>query len=405
MRRGASRRPARQDETVNDEHHVMAWALPGLLSLGLVLAGCRTGPGPPQIPAEDHPDVVRLERRLAEAEGQVAGARRLLRELGQAEVEVREGMAGAKADASRKRSAARAEAGAPPELPAERQQWEQQLAEKIVRISTEEDRALARAHEALADLAARAHEAREIIRRPGELRNQLRRSRRWIESAGRPATWQLDRQVAAIDLDDLPLYDALATFREEHGTNLYVDWRTLAAAGIRGDRKVSYSARKVRVRDALEEVLRRARGERHRAAFAAEDNVVVVSTPAGLARSAKGARRIESLAIPPRIDERFDSRIEHVSFIDIPLGDALCFFGEVLRTDEEVLTVPWEELQAAGVDKETEISMDLRNPRIGHALRLMLDQAGGGKAFLALAVRDGKLTVRVAPNSRQPGRR
>jgi len=380
----------------------MARALPGLLSLGLVLAGCRTGPDPAQIPAEDHPDVVTLERRLAEAEGQVAGARRLLGELAQAEAEVRERMAAAKAEASRKRSAARAEAGAPPELPAERHQWEQQLAEKIVRISTEEDRALARAYEALADLAAKAHEAREIIRRPREIRDQLRRTRRRIESAGKPATWQLDRQVAAIDLDDLPLYDALATFREEHGTNLYVDWRTLAAAGIGGDRKISYSARKVRVRDALEEVLRRARGETHRAAFAAEDNVVVVSTPAGLARSAKGARRIESLAIPPRIDEHFDSRIECVSFIDIPLVDALCFFGEVLRTDEQVLTVPWEELQAAGVGKETEINMDLRNPRIGHALRLILDQAGGGKAFLDLAVRDGKLTVQVVPNSRLP---
>ncbi len=358
-----------------------------------------------QAPGEDHRDVARLERRLAEAEGQVAGARRLLGELEQAEAEVRERMAAAKADASRKRSAARAEAGVEPEPPAERQQWEQQLAEKLVRISIEEDRALARAHGALVDLAARAHEPREIIRRPGQLRNQLRRSRRWIESAEKPATWQLDRQVATIDIDDLPLYDALATFREEHGTNLYVDWRTLAAAGIGGDRKISYSARNVRVRDALAEVLRRAPGETHRAAFAAEDNVVVVSTPAGLARSAKAARRTESLAIPPKIDERFDSRIECVTFIDIPLVDALCFFGEVLRTDGEVLTVPWEELQAAGVDKETEISMDLRNPRIGHALRLILDQAGGGKAFLDLAVRDGKLTVQAAPNSRQPERR
>ena len=73
------------------------------------MAGCRTGPDPAPIPPEDHPEVVRLEQRLAEAQGQVAGARRLLGELKQAEAEVREGMAAAKAEASRKRSAARAD--------------------------------------------------------------------------------------------------------------------------------------------------------------------------------------------------------------------------------------------------------------------------------------------------------
>jgi len=69
------------------------------------------------------------------------------------------------------------------------------------------------------------------------------------------------------------------------------------------------------------------------------------------------------------------------------------------------LTVSWDQLQAAGVDKETSIDMDLRNPRIGHALRLILDQAGGGKALLDLAVRDGKLAVQVAPHPRRPGGR
>ena len=382
---------------MNDQHHAMARTLLSLLSSGLVLAGCRTGPDPAPIPPEDHPEVVRLEQRLAEAQGQVAGARRLLGELKQAEAEVREGMAAAKAEASRKRSAARAEAGAPPELPAERHEWERRLAEKLLRIGIEEERDVARAHAALADLAVRADEARKIVRRPEELRDRLSRTRRLIESAGKPATWQLDRPVASIDLDDLTLYEALRTFREEHGTNLYVDWRTLAAAGISGDRKVSFSASKIRVRDAMEEILRRASGRTHRAAFAAEDNVVVVSTPAGLARSAEGVGRTESLAIPRGLDERLDSRIDCVLLIEIPLVDALSFFGEVLRTDDEVLTVSWDQLQAAGVDKETSIDMDLRNPRIGHALRLILDQAGGGKALLDLAVRDGKLAVQVAP--------
>jgi hypothetical protein len=346
-----------------------------------------------------------MERRLAEAQGQVAGARRLLRELEQAEAQVRAGIAATEAEANRKRSAARAEAGAPPELPAGRHEWERRLAEELLRIGIEEERDVARAHAALADLAAKADAAREVVRRPGELRDQLRRTRRWIESAGKPATWQLDRPVASIDLDNLTLYEALRTFREEHGTNLYVDWRTLATAGIRGDRKVSFSASGIRVRDAMEGILRRASGGTHRAAFVAEDNVVVVSTPAGLARSAKGAWRIESPAIPPALGKRLDSRMDCISLIEIPLVDALSFFGEILRTDEEVLTVSWDQLQAAGVNKETSIDMDLRNPRIGHALRLILDQAGGGKALLDLAVRDGMLVVQVTPDPRRPGGR
>ena len=375
------------------ERHIASRVLPWGLGLAFVLAGCGAETPAERAAVEDHPEIVDLDERLAEAEVQATEARARLVELEKARTAARERILAIKLADHDKRAVARDQAGASPAAPAERACWQQQLNEALVRISVETESELNRANGALADLASQTDEAKRAILLPEELRREARRVR-WSVVAGMwSAGRQLDRRVEAIRFDKQSLYEALTVFREEHGVNLYVNWAALKAAGIRADRNVSYAGENVRIREALQAVLDQVPGKEHWPALGEQDNVVVVSTPPGLARSAAADQRFAALAVAPKAAEYLRSRMERLYFIEIELVDVLDFFATYLETDESVLIVPWEKLEASGIHKETMIDLDLRNVRIGRALRLTLDLAETPRASLDVVAQDGKLAI------------
>lgn len=65
----------------------------------------------------------------------------------------------------------------------------------------------------------------------------------------------LDRPVAEMKFDKVPLSDALDFLRDSTNANLHVNWRSLEAAGVARDTPVSIQLRNVPLRKALNYVL------------------------------------------------------------------------------------------------------------------------------------------------------
>ena len=71
----------------------------------------------------------------------------------------------------------------------------------------------------------------------------------------RKADTMLDRPVAELKMDKVPLSDALDFLRDTTSANLHVNWRSLESAGIAKDTPVSINLRNVPLRKALNYVL------------------------------------------------------------------------------------------------------------------------------------------------------
>jgi bla regulator protein BlaR1 len=88
---------------------------------------------------------------------------------------------------------------------------------------------------------------------------------------------QLDSRLKQLSADDQPLESVLAFLADQGGINMSVNWRALEAAGVDRHAKVSAKLTNVTCRKALETVLAGVKTGEH-LAFAAEDNVLTVST-------------------------------------------------------------------------------------------------------------------------------
>ena len=96
----------------------------------------------------------------------------------------------------------------------------------------------------------------------------------------------LDRRLGVVTFDDVPLDDALKTLRGQAGDiNLLVDWRAFEAAGIDRTAPVSARLRDVPFSKALQVVLDHAGGDTVKLGFAADGNVLNVTTAEVLARN------------------------------------------------------------------------------------------------------------------------
>lgn len=169
---------------------------------------------------------------------------------------------------------------------------------------------------------------------------------------------------------------ALADFGVRTGIEVTVDWRELAAVGIERSHKVSVSVEKVTWRQVLDVILSRAYVRGAPLGWRVEDSGVFVTTQKKVleatARTAKTVSEAKRAATKPK--KKADNRaklLSRIEFVDMPLEDVLRFFQNVLNAN---MHVNWKALAAAGIGKDTPVSLDLRHISAGRALDLALSE-------------------------------
>jgi hypothetical protein len=94
----------------------------------------------------------------------------------------------------------------------------------------------------------------------------------------------MGRKLPEVKLDNIPLSDTIDFLRDITGTNIFVNWRALEAAGIDRNSPVTLKLRDVAFRDVLSLI---ARDQGNGMNFKMENGVIVIDVPMQAARMRK----------------------------------------------------------------------------------------------------------------------
>jgi hypothetical protein len=199
------------------------------------------------------------------------------------------------------------------------------------------------------------------------------------------------RVLDSVDLNRVPLRDAIERLRSQAGVNLFVSWNVLARAGVNPDTPVDAKLSNVPLGRVLDLILSDAAGGDGKLAWAVEDGVIRVSTAADLERSAMLRRERKEWADGLRAQGRIDEQIPSLHLDRMPLWQAI---DTVSAKSGLKINVPWQTLQEVGVGRSAPISVDLDRPTTSSALTAILDAASERGVPLGFALRGD--TVEVA---------
>ena len=95
----------------------------------------------------------------------------------------------------------------------------------------------------------------------------------------------LGAEFAGLDLEKVPLKDAVDALRHATGRDIFVNWRALEAAGVSRETKVSIVLAKTTVGQAIQLLLDVAAGARDKLGAVVDDGVITISTADDLAKN------------------------------------------------------------------------------------------------------------------------
>ncbi len=220
---------------------------------------------------------------------------------------------------------------------------------------------------------------------------------RWLKLAANNAdqsdVWKDDRVLEPIDFDDFSLEEALKRLREQQ-FNFYFHWAAMKDAGIDPHNRVTLKLKRVRPRTAVAALIRRLGGPKAAVSFSVVDGIWIISTREDLDRlKVLWASRI-SAARDQASADKLVAVLQDVSFNAADFNDAANTLG---RLGEVSIEPDWPGLSAAGIDRLTPISMDVRRVKLSTAIDLLLAEAGGAKHELNYTAKDSVIRVTLKP--------
>lgn len=201
----------------------------------------------------------------------------------------------------------------------------------------------------------------------------------------------LDRVLPEVRFDGVGLADVIDFLRDVSGLNLFPLWPAIEGAGIDRNAPVTFSAKKVKARDALARLLTSVKGGKVPLTFAVEENMVVIGPqPTIVARAAANKAFAARLAaLDPASRTALERRVPEVRFDDVGLADTFDFLRDVSGVP---LDVQWAELERAGVDRNAPVSFKVADLSLGSVLRLLpAGNAEGGS--LDIRAKNGRIEI------------
>ncbi len=212
---------------------------------------------------------------------------------------------------------------------------------------------------------------------------------------------QRGRKLPDVKFDGVGFADVIDFIRDVSGANIVVDWRRLEQAKIDRNQPITLNLAGVKFADALTRIFDQIGDKEHKVIYAASSGtggVIVVSTRAGLDAYASLARAAAPARPDPKVQAVLDRTLPEVKFVGVGLADVLDFMKDVTKVP---IDADWKQLAAAGVDRDSPVTLRLERVTCDHALRLILwsvDSTGKDAPLLTYTVRDGRIVVLPAPS-------
>ncbi len=183
---------------------------------------------------------------------------------------------------------------------------------------------------------------------------------------------RLAENLKEVTADGQGLEKVLNFLRDNMGANVSVDWAMLEKAGITRTSEVTLSVKEISFAKALSLVLQSAGSGK--AGFAVQDGAIVISTREAL----KG--KVEPLPADAAGDKRAnDALAENLKELTCDsqrLEKVLNFTRDNCGVN---IFVDWQQLKAAGINKDTPVTLSVKEVAVGAALKAVLESAGAGK--------------------------
>ena len=377
----------------------------GLFVAAGAVCGCRGGAdgrldvaSDRELDAQTRQWIDRVQKRSDKG---VEDAARLAKEIGPLEAKLaaaRGELAAVGPRTKRRFSAARTSAGPRPADRMAADVWKRALDEKLATIAVDgqeqqnlSEKKIVVISRRLANARRALDKARHYVRTPEQIAAEARRYKAFLRAIGRPGAWQIEQRIDELDFVNVGLHEIVE--RLGGYGNIAVNWRALGAAGARFDRPVTCKRRNVKLGEALEKAFALASGNHYAIAVGSLGNAVVVSTPRGLRDSAMlYGRTARQVAASPYKANRnmMAGKIDRLEFYDIEFSQALDFVGDLV---DRKVQVDWDALKRYGITADMPITIHLRKPAFGLMIRLLLDQAGGGKVLLGVEAKEGNIII------------
>jgi protein involved in polysaccharide export with SLBB domain/beta-lactamase regulating signal transducer with metallopeptidase domain len=214
----------------------------------------------------------------------------------------------------------------------------------------------------------------------------------------------LDKKLPEVNFAAVPLSDAIDFIRDVTNANIVVAWNAIEGSGLGRNTPVTVRVHNVSVGKGLELVLDSASTTQIKLRYTVDENVIrIAPTPQEERASSNAApARIEPVPAPkvdPKTKAMLERDLPEVNFDNVALSDVIDFLRDVTNAN---IFVNWNALAAAGIDRNSPVTLRLRNVAFGKVLDLLLASVSDGSSTLAYTVDQGVISISTAESKPTP---
>jgi hypothetical protein len=187
----------------------------------------------------------------------------------------------------------------------------------------------------------------------------------------------LDRKLPEIRFNNNSLSDVIDFLRDVAGANIYVDWKSLESVNVAKDSPVTYSATDTKFGDVLNAVLANAAGDPKKLVYCTDGGIIFVSTP-DVQKQHRDLWKTHR-DLPTDKLKSFKPIAPEVRFNANNLSDVIDFLRD---TTGDNFRVDWDQMAKNGIEKDTPITLRIRNAQTLMVYQMIADSASNDKSLV-----------------------
>jgi len=206
----------------------------------------------------------------------------------------------------------------------------------------------------------------------------------------------LDRRLPEARFERVGISDAIDFLRDLTSANIYVDWNALQAVNVKTTTPVNELSHDRKFSDVLNDILASAGGGLQ---YQVREGVIVISSPRQFAldkanpgpdlRKTRDAKDAVLSDPDHRAQAKLETKLPDIKFDQVALTETIDFMRDITGAN---IFVDWAALDAAGIGKQTPVTLRLRNVRFSTDLNFLLLSADEGK--IGYRIQNG--TIRIS---------
>lgn len=181
--------------------------------------------------------------------------------------------------------------------------------------------------------------------------------------------------------------------RDVTGTNIFINWRALEAAGISKDAPIKFQLAQGNFRTALKGILDKVATSKGKAALSVQEGVLVIST-------AHDPARPRAVVTMGKLPAGADRVLPEINFAGQALSDVIDFLRDV---DRIKIDVDWTAMEQAGISKDAPVNVRVRDVKFSTALRFVLESVSDGKSAIDCSATGDVLKITAKPPATKAG--